>query len=207
MEDNFLPHNWFDEGQTGFSFEKLSSERLDEAERLCAECVGENLYPKSYLQSALTDESRFFYILTAENGELAGYIHFSLTDVSGMAALSKLPKERLLAITENKAPVIGNLQSIAVADKFAHQKLSVPLVRFYLDYLQKHTNADISMGVFWNINGFVPMEKTLRALGFSYLADAKRVWYDNKRLVCPYCKGRCECGASVYYKLLGGRKQ
>ncbi len=186
-------------------FKRLSEADLDTATELCDRCVGKNLYPRAYLASIIDKPGHYFYLLQTPEGEAPGYIYFFLTGLDEMASLAKLPRERLSAISPKINPVIGNLQSIGVAEEYRYRQLSAELVRFYLEQLQTHTAADTAFGVFWKIGGHVPMEKTLKAFDFHYLTDARRVWYGNRDLICPFCKGRCECAAAVYYKSIGRR--
>lgn len=185
-----------------FTFQPLDAERLDEAAELCGACVGENLYPRSLLAAILGDPERQFWLLSAPGGEIAGYIYFFLSDLPAMARLSKLPQSRLAAVSPKRDPVIGNLQSIGVAEPWRGRGLSRTLVDFYLDRLFA-MGADLAFGVFWKPRGRFPMGRTLAACGFRSLGEAQRVWYDLDDLVCPYCQGRCVCPAEVCYKALG----
>lgn len=187
-------------GPGGLAFQRLNKAYFDAAAELCDQCVGKNLYPRACLASILENPDHYFYLLITPEGEPAGYIYFFLTNTEEMAILSKLPRERLVAISPKQNPIIGNLQSIGVAESWRHHRLSERLVGFYLEQLQSCLGADAAFGVFWKPKGHVPMEKTLKAFGFRHLEDAHRVWYNNQDLICPYCKGRCECDAAVYYK-------
>lgn len=184
----------------GLAFRRLSLTSVDAAAKLCDRCVGKNLYPYTYLASVLENPEHFFYLLVTAEEEAVGYIYFFLTGLEEMAALSKLPRERLAMISEREAPVIGNLQSIGVTEAWRRHGLSEQLVGFYLEQLQQCLLADAAFGVFWKPEGHVPMEKTLKAFGFRHLEDAHRVWYDKEDLICPYCRGRCACDGAVYYK-------
>lgn len=186
----------------GFLFQRLTRAYLDASVALCDQCVGKYLYPRAYLASILEDPAHFFYLLTTPSGEAAGYIYFFLTNLDEMAAVAKLPRGRLSAISPLEHPVVGNLQSIGVAPAWRGRGLSKRLVDFYLGRLRWQLSADAAFGVFWKPEGHVPMERTLNAFGFLHLEDAHRVWYDNEKLVCPYCRGRCVCDAAIYYKSL-----
>ncbi len=181
------------------TYERLTEGWLDAAADLCDRCVGKNLYPRDALASVLDDPAHFFYLLTTPEREVAGYIYFSLTDLDTMAALCKLPVERMAEISPKASPVVGNLRSIGVAERFRDCHLSTELLRFALDYLRTKTAADVGVGICWKAGGVVPVEKTVKRLGFRFLSDAHRVWYDNDALVCPYCVGRCRCDAAIYY--------
>ncbi len=180
--------------------QRLNEEYLDAAVELCDRCVGKHLYPRAYLASMIEKLGHCFYLLITPEGEAAGYIYFFLAGLEEMAALAKLPGQRLAGISPQKEPVLGNLQSIGVAQHWRGRGLSKTLVGLYLEQLERWASADAAFGVFWRPNGHVPMEKTLKAMGFLHLCDVHRVWYDNEALICPYCKGRCECDGAVYYK-------
>lgn len=186
--------------RSGFSFQRLSLARLDLAVTLCGECVGKNLYSRDLLAAVVDAPYQQYYFLLTPEGETAGYIYFHAASLDSMAALSRIPRERLAVISEKKAPVIGNLRSIGVVKAYRHRGLSEELVRFYLERLQNDWSADTAFGVFWKPNGHIPMERTLTAFDFIHLGDSSRVWYDNDELICPVCGGRCRCDAAIYYK-------
>lgn len=186
-------------------FKKLNVSDLDRATKLCDRCVGKNLYSKANLASIIDNPIHYFYLLETPQRVAVGYIYFFLTDLDEMATLSKLPRERLSVISQKNNPVIGNLQSIGVVEEYRHLKLAAELVRFFLKHLKTHSTVDTVFGVLWKIDGYVPMEKTLKEFDFRYLTDAHMVWYDNQDLICPYCKGRCKCNAAIYYKSIEGR--
>ena len=186
-----------------WSFQPLTRQRLEEAAALCDACVGKNLYTYGYLASILEKKDHCFSLLTAEDGATAGYIYFYAAGLEEMAQLSKFSVKDLSVISDKKDPVIGNLQSVGVARQWRGRGLSRLLVQYYLKEIRRLWSADAAFGVFWKPGGSVPMEKTLLEFSFRYLGDAHRVWYDKKDLVCPYCKGRCQCDAAVYYRPLG----
>lgn len=185
----------------GLSLSRLTRSYLDRAAALCDESVGKNLYSQAYLASILARPDHHFYLLTAPEGEIAGYIYFYLTGLDEMAALSKLPRSRLADLSVKERPVIGNLSSIGVAASWRRLRLSEYLIGFALEQLER-LEADFAFGLGWKIGDYVPMEKTLRVFHFICLGEARRVWYDRPGLICPYCEGRCECAAAVYYKAL-----
>lgn len=185
------------------SVQHLTPDYLDAAAELCDQCVGKNLYPKSYLASVPDQPDHYFDLLVTPEGEAVGYFYFYLTDLADMAAQAKLPKERLSVVSPKADPVIANLRSIGVAENYRSHRLSEALLRLALDRLQTAARADAAVGICWKAGGRVPMDQILQTLGFQYLSDAHRVWYDNEALVCPYCQGRCVCDAAIYYKRLG----
>lgn len=184
-----------------FRFAPLTPEYVEAASRLCDCTVGENLYPKEYLSSILEKSGYFFSLLLTPQNEIAGYIHFFLTNLEEMAAFAKLPIETLSVISQRETPVVGNLQSIAVAPEYEHMGLSGRLVEHYLEILQQE-GADLAFGIFWKPNGIVSMGKTLENGGFVPLCDVYDVWADAKDLHCPYCKGACHCMGTIYFQSL-----
>lgn len=188
-------------------FQPLTQKNLEKAAVLCDNCVGKNLYSPAYLASVLKKPEHCFRLLTNQDGEIAGYIYFFLARLEDMAELSKFPVERLAAVFGRRKPVIGNLQSVGVDERWRGRGLSRLLVSYYLNYIQFYWSADVAFGVFWKPGKTVPMEKTLKRLSFRYLGDARHVWYDREDLVCPYCRGRCRCDAAVYYRPLGKEEQ
>ena len=190
------------EGWEGFTLERLSPAGLDAASELCDRCVGENLYPREFLATLPDRPEHLFYLLKTPEETAIGYIYFFLSGLAEMAALSKLPETRLSVISQKQNPVLGNIQSIAVSEDFRRRGLSRRLIAFSLERLEQ-MGADAAFGVCWKIHGRTPIEPTLTSLGFRYLSDSHLVWYDNPRLICPYCEGRCKCDAAVYYRPFG----
>lgn len=184
------------------SVQPLTEAYLGRAVALCDQCVGKNLYSKADLAAALNSPNHFFDLLVTPEGEAVGYFYFYLTTLDDMAAQAKLSRERLAVVSPKAEPVIANLRSIGVAEGYRSHRLSESLLRLALHRLQASTRADAAVGICWKAGGRVPMDQILRDLGFCYLTDAHRVWYDNDKLVCPYCQGRCVCDAAIYYKTL-----
>ena len=80
-------------------------------------------------------------------------------------------------------------------------------LHLYVSFILKkltEISVDVAFIVCWKPRGIVPLGKALADCRFDYLAEAKRVWYDDTELICPYCNGRCLCDAEGYYKLLDG---
>lgn len=180
----------------------LSAELLEQTVAMCGECVGENLYTREILLKALKQpEQKFLLLVTPENKPVA-YIYFRLMGLEEAEQLAKHSLAKLQELSGKEKPLLGNLQSIGVLPAYRNCDLSKYLVECYLRWIQEETEADMAFGVFWKPCGKVPMEKTLKSFGFSHLTDSKRVWYDRTDLVCPVCKGRCECDAAIYYKRL-----
>ena len=105
-------------------------------------------------------------------------------------------------LTGKEKPLFGNMRSIGIIPEYRNRRLSNYLVEQCLQWLIEKTEADIVIGVCWKPGGKVPMEKTLKRYEFSHLADVRRLWYDRVDLICPVCRGRCECDAAIYYKRL-----
>lgn len=184
-----------------FYLKELQEEDLDMAVTLCDRCVGVNLYPRKELASAIQRKNHFFYLLLTSDGKAAGYIYFFTTVIKELSTRARLPEDQIAAVCSNKEGVIGNIQSIGVADAFRGKGLSVSLLEFSLKILAE-LMADTAFIVCWKIGKRVPLRASLKKLDFCYLSDAHKVWYDVPDLICPYCAGRCKCDAAVYYKPL-----
>ena len=180
----------------------LTLEYLDQATQLCGKCVGENLYTKSIIEATIKQQNQQFFLLITPQKKAVAYIYFKLINLREAELLSKKSLSKLKQIVKKDDLIIGNLQSIGVLAEYRKYKLSEYLMKVYLEYLLKNTQADIAFGVFWKKNGEIPMEKNLKKLGFCYLVNSKRVWYDKKELICPICNGRCKCDGAIYYKIL-----
>ncbi len=180
---------------------RLSESYITEAAAMCDHCVGKNLYTADYLASILHKPEHFFYLLLSDNEALAGYMYFIMMDREELAGISKLEAVQLDRLCNGNDEKIGNLRSIGVAEPFRGKGLSVELIRFSLSQLAS-LGANVAVGLCWKHGEEVPMRRTMVSCGFQYLTDAHRVWYDVEDLECPYCSGRCECDAQVYYKRL-----
>lgn len=191
------------ENNTAFYLKPLMEEEIEEAHLLCDECVGENLYSKAEIVDAIISNDRFFYLLKSEKGETVGYIYYYLTKVENIAKYSKLDVELFRAIYSGENKKVGKIQSVGLKTEYRGIGLAAKMIQFILEML-KATYIDIAFIVCWKPRGTVPLGRALSECDFKYLADAKRVWYDDTELICPYCKGRCLCDAEVYYKLLDG---
>lgn len=190
--------------EISFTVQRLTEEYLDRAVALCAQCVGENLYPKSYIASILHQTDHYYNLLLSPEGDIAGYIYFHLCSLEEAAAEAKLPVQTLSVIAPMEHPVVAKFQSIGVEAGYRHLGLSRRLVELALEQAQE-SQANAAMCIAWKVGEAVPMGDNVLACGFHYLTDAHLVWYDNENLVCPYCKGRCKCDAAIYYKALEGR--
>lgn len=182
-------------------FRRLSRELLDTAAEMCDVCVGKNLYTVADLELVLHQPGHCFYILYTSGGEPAAYIYFSLTDLESLSTACKMPVEKLSAMSEKEAPLVGQIQSIGVLPEYRQYNLGDRLMAFALDYMEKNTEADLVSGIAWKPEGRIPMKNLLDKYDCKYLGDSKNVWYDCEGLVCPVCGGRCSCDAAVYYKL------
>lgn len=190
------------ENKAVFLLKPLSIEEIEEARLLCDDCVGENLYSKDEISATIDSEDKFFYLLKREDGETVGYIYYYLTEMKDIANYSKLDIE-LFDTVYSGTNRIGKIQSVGLKMSYRGIGLAAKMIQFVLLEL-KDKLIDAAFIVCWKPGGIVPLSKALSECHFKYLADAKRVWYDDTELICPYCKGRCLCDAEVYYKLLDG---
>lgn len=187
--------------QGRFFLAPLSTEEISEARSLCDECVGENLYGEEEIAATIGASDSFLYFLKKEQDEKVGYIYFYLTDEEYIANYAKLDVELLRAVYAQPNKKVGKIQSVGLKEEYRGMGLATQMILFILNELKKLC-IDITFIVCWKPAGTVPLGKTLSECRFSYLTEAKKVWYDDTELICPYCKGRCLCDAEVYYKLL-----
>lgn len=185
-------------GQNFFLY-PLEREDVAVAKSLCDECVGANLYSEDDILRAVKEEDAFFYLLKTDNGEPVGYIFYLITDEESIAKYAKLGVATLSAVYPNGGKRVGKMQSVGVKECFRGMGLATRLFDFALEELSLSVEAVFA--VCWKQGKVVPVGKVLARCGFEYLTDAKKVWYDDVNLICPYCKGRCTCDAAVYYKL------
>jgi len=183
--------------------QRLTEEYLDRAAELCAQSVGQNLYPKSYIASVMDRPEHYFNLLLSPEGGVVGYLYFHLCSLEETAAEAKLPVETLAVISPKKHPVVAKFQSVGVDPAYRKLGLARQMVEECLEQAQE-ARADVALCMAWKYNGYVPMGDNVLACGFQYLTDSHLVWYDNENLVCPHCTGRCKCDAAIYYKTLEG---
>lgn len=127
---------------------------------------GENLYTKSIIEATIKQQNQQFFLLITPQKKAVAYIYFKLITLREAELLSKKSLSKLKQIVKKDDLIIGNLQSIGVLAEYRKCKLSEYLMKVYLEYLLKNTQADIAFGVFWKKNGEIPMEKNLKNLGF-----------------------------------------
>lgn len=54
----------------------------------------------------------------------------------------------------------------------------------------------------WTYDGYTPLERPFKRLGFVRLYRRGMLWYEDKNYTCVVCKGPCKCDAEIYYKIL-----
>ena len=184
-----------------FYLRPLKKEEIEEASFLSDECVGKNLYPTEEIAATLNDQEKFFYLLKNEKDETIGYIYYFLTNEEEIAKYSKLDINVFRKVYSDFNKKVGKIQSVGIKREYRGNELAVEMMRFILKEMKK-LGIDITFIVCWNPGGILPLGKTLAKCEFSYLTEAKKIWYDDIELICPHCKGRCSCDAEIYYKLL-----
>ena len=184
-----------------FLLQPLRIEDVEEVRLLCDECVGKNLYSADEIAATLDAQDKFFYLLKNEDGETVGYIYYYLTDQEYIAKYSKLNLTLFRDIYAPEHKKVGKIQAVGLQAECRGSGLAAQMIRFILDEL-KAISIEAAFIVCWKPGGMVPLGKALRECDFYFLSEAKKVWYDNDELICPYCNGRCLCAAEVYYKLL-----
>lgn len=184
-----------------FYLRPLKKEEVGEASFLSDECVGKNLYPTEEIAATLNDQEKFFYLLKNEKDETIGYIYYFLTNEEEIAKYSKLDINVFRKVYSDFNKKVGKIQSVGIKKEYRGNELAVEMMQFILKEMKK-LGIDITFIVCWRPGGFLPLGKTLAKCEFSYLTEAKKIWYDDIELICPHCKGRCSCDAEIYYKLL-----
>ncbi len=182
-----------------FTLNPLEQSDVDAVIKLSDECVGKGLYAVSEIKETISSDSKFVYVLKSPEGEIAGYIFFFLTDTDSICKDAKIDKETLLKVLDGTKGKIGRIQSIAIKEDYRGEGFSEKLIDFAVSKLRE-LKTECTFIVCWKKGDFVPLKKTMEECKFEFLTVAKKVWYDHKRLYCPYCKGRCSCDAEIYYK-------
>ncbi len=196
-----MKHRFTHENGQVFCLCPLSQNDAESARLLCDACVGENLYSKEDIQCAITETDRYFYLLKTDEGEIAGYIYYYLTDEASVAKSAKIDAAVLYTVYRATEKKIGKIQAIGLKETYRGMGLAVQMLRFVLDELTA-MSVEAVFNVCWKPGGIIPVGKALQECGFHDLTEAKMVWYDEPALICPYCKGRCRCDAELYYKLI-----
>ncbi|MDD7256577.1 GNAT family N-acetyltransferase [Bullifex porci] len=186
-----------------FLLRKIKKEDVEQVRRLADSCVGENLYSSKEIASAIDSSDRFFYLLQDQRGEAVGYIYYYITTEERIAEYSKLDEGIFQALPFNHGGRVGKIQSVGVDHEYRGMGISTKMMEFVLDELKKLSIEAVFI-VCWKPKGTIQLQKAITECAFSFLSIAKNVWYNDTRLICPYCKGRCTCDAEVYYKLLLG---
>ena len=184
-----------------FYLSPLRLDEISETKALCDICVGKNLYSEKDLGNTVENKKQFFWLLKTENGETAGYIYYKLTDTKSLAKYAKLDEKILLEVSDS-GDCIGQIQSVGIREDFRGLGIAARLIKFAADRLQK-AGASAVFTVCWKAQGGAFLAPALKSCGFSFLASAENVWYDEKQLICPICGGRCRCGAEIYFKKTG----
>lgn len=188
--------------QEGLRCITLTPDLIPQMVKLCDICVGENLYTESLLEEAMASKDKTILAMVTPDNELVAYIYLT---VIGFTEAQQLSNNNLQALKEagyDESVVIGNIQSIGVAPAYRKQHLSILLVKRAIRWFEDHTLAQIAFAIAWNKQGEVPMARTFESHNFQVLTIARKVWYNKKNLICPVCKGRCKCDATLYYKRL-----
>ncbi len=198
-----MNNGFTDENGQVFCLCPLTKEETEIAQSLCDACVGKNLYSKEDILRATQEKDRFFYFLKTDKGEPAGYIYYRLTDEASIASSAKLDIEVPRAVYRETGKQVGRIQSIGLKETYRGKGLAAQMICFALGELAAMSVEAVFI-VCWKPGGTIPLGKAMKKCGFNDLTEAKKVWYDDADLICPYCKGRCMCDAEVFYKLLNG---
>lgn len=191
----------FDRDHTPFRLRPVSLEDIPQAAALCSQCVGENLYSPARIRQAMEAENEFFWVLKSQKGDLIGYLYYLLTDIETVASAAKVSPSLLASVCPQPSGTVCRLQAIGIREGYRGKALARQLLGFALAHIRS-LSAQTVYAVCWQVGQKVPLAKPLEARGFTFLAQAHKVWYDEPHLYCPYCKGRCHCNAAIYYQSL-----
>ena len=189
--------DFFEIGDSGFSLRRAESGDICEIKKICDECVGEGLYTEEELGSALKSETVFLYVLQS-GGKIRGYVYFMVTSPAEILSYTKIDAH-LLEKAADMRSAVGKIQSVAVVGDCRGRGLSVDMINFALSLLEKMGIGTVFIAC-WKRGNYVPLGRSVEKCGFSILSETGEIWYDNERLKCPYCGGRCRCHAELYYK-------
>ncbi len=163
---------------------------------LADECVGKNLYTQSDFESALEDKNSFVYLLKNSSGCIVGYIYFFVTTTKEVASSCGLDEPLFSSVSDGRC---ARIQSVAVKSEYRGHGLSSTMMEYALDVLGRK-GVDTVFIVCWKPRGVVNLKKAITELGFSFLKEVEKMWWNNTSLFCPYCGGRCSCSSEIYYK-------
>lgn len=181
-----------------FYLSQLKADEVEAAVALCNACVGEGMYCSQEIRKTIPAEDAFFYLLKTEEGEIAGYLYFYITQLTKIASDGKFPP----ALAEQpQQKRFGKIQSIGIKEEYRGEGLSTKMIRFAMSRLQAMGMERVFI-ICWKKGSDVPLKPTLVQCGFQFLCVTKRPWYDHPKLHCPYCGGRCCCDAEIYYRIL-----
>ncbi len=189
--------DFFGIGACGFSLREAKIGDIGEIRKICDDCVGEGLYTEEELGSAVKSENRFLYVLEG-GGKIRGYIYFMLTSPAEILSYTKIDEHLLEKIVDMRRTV-GKIQSVAVTEDCRRRGFSVDMINFALSVLKENGIGTVFIAC-WKKGNYLPLGRAVAKCGFSELSETGEIWYDNERLKCPYCGGRCRCHAELYYK-------
>lgn len=182
--------------------EKMGIKDISAVVRMCDQCVGEKLYSESEIRDAAANPDSFIFLLKNQENMLCGYVYFQKTSQNEMADFLKIDQAVLKNLMGSEKNTLVNFRSIGIEPKMRNKGLSEILFSFTIEYSQKILKADYMLGAFWKKYDEIPMESNLRKFKFEHLLTVKNMWYENEKLICPVCKGRCTCSAEIYIKEL-----
>ncbi len=160
------------------------------------ECVGKNLYTKSDFERVLEDKDSFVSLLKSSSGFIVGYIYFFVTTTKDVASSCSQDESLFSSVSRKRC---GRIQSVAVKSEYRGHGFSTVLMKSALDKLRMDGVETVFI-VCWKPGAVVNLKKAITELGFSFLKEVERMWWNNTSLYCPYCNGRCSCSSEIYYK-------
>ncbi|MEG1682796.1 MAG: hypothetical protein RR295_03120 [Oscillospiraceae bacterium] len=188
-----------------FSLHTMTETDVPAVLELSDRCVGKGLYSEGQIRELLERPTADCRVLRAPTGALAGYCLTYLADAREAADTTKLSMETLRSLTPGRMPRVGICKSLGTEATYRGLGLGCQLQEACVDGLFQK-GADFLLGVAWRKGYHVPVRGILERLGFSFLQDTQRVWYDEEGLSCPYCgEERCICPAAIFIRERGTR--
>lgn len=112
-----------------------------------------------------------------------------------------MPRRDICSIAGEK-PILY-YKSAAIPQQFERKGVMPAIVEDILREAQQAGYGSL-FGSAWLYDGKIPLQGTLKKLGFQALYARKMLWYDDVNYHCVICKGRCTCDAMLYCRKIGG---
>lgn len=165
-------------------------------EKLCNERYGKG-YMTSELYNRWMKSPQMIQIALAD-GNFAGFSAMVPMTVEETMKYMGMPREDVERIAAEKPIMCYKSAAIPASYEGRGHFRALAQVAFQIC---RELGYGCMFASAWTYNGFTPMEKSFRVLGFQFLYRRQMLWYDDRNYTCVICKGRCKCDAMIYYKL------